>query len=123
MREPADPCAHGNLRGRWKPLIEGYLGNPDVRGVIQLIDSRQGATPDDVQMLHYLSERGLPTMIVLTKVDKLKGNARRTELAARVAEIGFPEDQMLPVSSTTGEGCDTLLESMAELLHTEAGTP
>lgn len=110
----------GHLRDRWKPLIEGYLGNPDLRGVVQLIDSRHGATLDDVQMLHYLSERGVPAMVVLTKVDKLKGNARSRELTARVTEIGLPEDQVLPVSATSGEGCDALLASMEDLLREPA---
>ena len=107
----------GNLRDRWKPLIEGYLANPDLRGVIQLIDSRHGASVEDVQMLHYLSGHGVPAMIALTKIDKLKGNARTRELAARVAELGMPEDQLVLVSSTTGEGCDALLDSMEDLLR------
>ncbi len=115
----------GNLRGRWKPLIEGYLGEPALRGVIQLIDSRHGATVDDVQMLHYLSEQGVPAMVALTKIDKLKGNARRKEIADRLAELGLPEDQVIPVSATSGEGCETLLESMEALLadDRETGEP
>jgi len=106
-----------HLRDRWKPLIETYLSSPDLRGVIQLIDSRHGASLEDVQMLHYLSDRGVPTLVALTKVDKLKGNARRKELAARVMEITLPEEQVVPVSAQTGEGCDVLLDSMEELLR------
>ena len=113
-----------HLRDRWKPLVETYLASPDLRGVIQLIDSRHGASLEDVQMLHYLSEHGVPTMVALTKVDKLKGNARRKELAARVMEITLPEDQVVPVSAQTGEGCDALLDSMEELLREPVeGTP
>lgn len=110
------------LRDRWKPLIESYLDDPGLRGVIQLIDSRRGATHDDVDMLRYLSSRGIPTLVALTKVDKLKGNARRTELAARLDEIGLPAEQVIEVSATTGEGCDPLLESMAELLLSPTAT-
>ena len=106
-----------HLRDRWKPLIEGYLGTPDLRGVIQLIDSRHGASLEDVQMLHYLSDHGVPALVVLTKVDKLKGNARRKELAARTSELGLPEEQVLAVSATSGEGTEELLDSMEELLR------
>ena len=114
----------GHLRDRWKPLIEGYLGNPDLRGVVQLIDSRHGASLEDVQMLHYLSNQGVPAMVVLTKVDKLKGNARTKEMTARVNEIGLPEDQVLAVSAHSGEGCDSLLEAMEGLLREPVeGTP
>ena len=111
-----------HLRDRWKPLIEGYLVNPDLRGVVQLIDSRHGASLEDVQMLHYLSGQGVPAMVVLTKVDKLKGNARKKEMTARVNELGLPEDQVLAVSANSGEGCEALLESMEELLRAPAGT-
>ena len=112
--------APGSARDRWKPMIEGYLGTPDLRGVIQLIDSRHGATPEDVQMLHFLSDRGVPALLVLTKVDKLKGNARRKELTARMDELSLPEDQVLAVSAATGEGCEELLDSMEALILDDA---
>ncbi len=67
-------------------------------------------------MLHNLTGRGVPAMVALTKIDKLKGNARRKEIADRIAELGLPEDQVIPVSATSGEGCETLLDSMAALL-------
>ena len=67
-------------------------------------------------MLRFLSSRGVPALVALTKVDKLKGNARRSELAARLDELGLPAEQTVEVSATTGEGCDSLLESMEELL-------
>lgn len=92
------------------------MGDPALRGVIQLLDSRHPASVEDVDMLRFLSDRGVPTMVALTKVDKLKGNARRKELAARLREITLPEDQVVLVSAVSGEGCDDLLESMAELL-------
>jgi GTP-binding protein len=110
------------LRDRWKPLIESYLGHPELRGVIQLIDARRGATVDDVDMLRYLSSRGIPALVALTKVDKLRGHARRTELAARIDEIGLPAEQLVEVSAITGEGCDVLLESMEELLRSPRAT-
>ena len=101
-------------------MIEGYLSNADLRGVIQLIDARHGATTEDVQMLHFLSDRGVPALVVLTKVDKLKGNARRKEMTARMNELSLPEEQVLAVSATTGEGCDELLDSMEALILEEA---
>jgi GTP-binding protein len=85
--------------------------------VIQLIDARHGATVEDVQMLHYLSDSGVPALVVLTKIDKLKGNVRRRELGARTAELGLPEEQVLAVSATSGEGCEDLLDSMEALLR------
>jgi GTP-binding protein len=110
------------LRDRWKPLIEAYLSDPGLRGVIQLVDARRAATHDDVDMLRYLSSQGVPALVVLTKIDKLKGNARRSGMAARLDEIGLPEEQVVAVSAITGEGCEELLDSMEELLLSPAAT-
>lgn len=106
----------GALREKWKPLIEGYLQDGRVVGVVQLVDARHGPTPEDAAMLEYLGTRELPTLVALTKVDKLKGNARRKALAERSQELGLPEEQVLAVSATTGAGCEALLDSMESLI-------
>src|SRR5688500_2374134 len=59
-------------RAEWRPLIEAYLRrSANLRGVVQLIDVRRDPTDDDLQMLDFLSELGTPTIIAVTKVDKL----------------------------------------------------
>lgn len=105
------------VRGAWKPLIEDYLSRSQaLRGVVQLVDSRHGPTADDLSMLEFLASAALPTLVVLTKVDKLKNS----ELEKRVRDIaGHLElelDQIIPFSSRTGAGRDLLLESVEALL-------
>lgn len=74
------------LRGRWRPLIERYLREtPELLGVVQLIDSRHGPTRDDLQMLEFLEATGLPTLIALTKTDKL-GRQEKKRLVPAMAE-------------------------------------
>ena len=59
-------------KAEWKPMIEGYLrGTRSLRGIVQLLDVRHDPTNDDIQMLDFLAEVGVPTMIVMTKTDKL----------------------------------------------------
>ncbi len=107
-------------RKKWRPLIEGYLGGPhDLRGVVQLIDVRQGPTPDDHRMLQYLSETGIPALFALTKVDKLKSNERLRQLPAVAGSLGVEIDQVVPFSSLSGEGTEDLLDSIAALLRGE----
>ncbi|MEO5509114.1 MAG: ribosome biogenesis GTP-binding protein YihA/YsxC [Longimicrobiales bacterium] len=107
-------------RMKWRPLIEGYLGGPhDLRGVVQLIDVRQGPTPDDHRMIQYLSATGLPALFALTKVDKLKSNERERQLPKVAASLGVEIDQVVPFSSLNGEGTEDLLDSIAALLREE----
>jgi GTP-binding protein len=107
-------------RAAWKPLIEGYLrGSPQLRGIVQLLDARHDPTRDDVQMLEFLADLGVPTIIVATKTDKLP----RSGVAARVRELadaaGVSEDQIIPFSAITGAGRAELAEAVVALLSRE----
>jgi GTP-binding protein len=105
-------------KAEWRPLIEGYLtSSRNLRGLVQLLDVRHDPTTDDLEMLDFLAELGLPTIIAVTKVDKL--NARET--AARLENlskaIGVDADQIIPFSSVTGAGRDELAEALLALLE------
>lgn len=106
------------VRRTWGPLIESYLGgNPRLLGIVLLIDARRGPSEDDARMLDYLARIGLPTLFVLTKVDKLSRSERREVVEGIREELGVPADQVLPTSARTGEGVATLADSMAALLE------
>lgn len=103
-------------RAEWRPLIEGYLRrSTNLRGVVQLIDVRREPTEDDLQMLDFLSELGAPTIVAVTKVDKLA----KTAAAARVQELtdalGLDADQVIPFSAVTGAGRDELASAIISL--------
>lgn len=105
------------VKAQWRPLIEDYLRHsPQLRGVVQLIDARREPTPDDAVMLDFLAELEVPTIVVLTKIDKL---ARR-ELGARVdattAALGLDPEQVIPFSAVTREGRDELAAAVAALV-------
>jgi GTP-binding protein len=105
------------LRAQWKPLIETYLGqSPDLRGVLQLLDVRHDPTEEDLQMLRFLAELGTPTLVVLTKVDKLKRSQREKKVRRLADRLELDMEQILPFSAVTGEGRDTLLTAIEGLL-------
>lgn len=108
------------LRAQWKPLIETYLGqSSELRGVLQLLDIRHDPTAEDLQMLRFLAELGTPTLVVLTKVDKLKRSQRERKVREMAERLEMDMEQILPFSSVTGEGRDTLLASIEGLLGRE----
>ena len=104
-------------KAEWRPLIEGYLRtSPVLAGVVQLLDVRHTPTDDDHTMLDFLAELGAPTVVALTKVDKLG----RAEVAKRVhaltASLGLDSDQVIPFSAETGLGRDELALALASLV-------
>ena len=111
------------IRDAWARLIEWYLGESGtVRGVVHLVDARHKPTEHDLTMVAYLADVGLPTLVVLTKVDKLKRSERKQSIQRAMATLGVDESQLLPFSSKTGEGREKLLEALAELITEEATT-
>jgi GTP-binding protein len=105
------------VREAWKPLIESYLGGTsELLGVVQLIDARHEPTAEDLRMVDYLTTIAMPTLFVLTKIDKLKPTAREKRIRTVVAQLGIEAEQVIAFSAMTGEGRDDLLDTLHHLL-------
>jgi GTP-binding protein len=104
-------------KAEWQPLIEGYLSKSSMlRGVVLLLDIRHDPTEDDRQMLDFLSEVGVPTIVATTKIDKLKSSEVTTRLGELTRILGLDPDQVIPFSARTGAGRDELASALMELL-------
>ena len=104
-------------KAEWRPLIEGYLRrSPVLAGVVQLLDVRHTPTGDDHTMLDFLAELGAPTVVALTKVDKLGRAERDRRVHELTASLGLESDQVIPFSAHTGLGRDELAEALAALV-------
>lgn len=102
------------VRQRWTPLIESYLAtSPGLVGVVVLLDARRGPSPDDRGMIDQLARLGTPTLFALTKVDKLSRSERGKALRRVLETLELPEDQVVATSAVSGEGTETLWESVA----------
>jgi GTP-binding protein len=105
------------MRSAWKRLMEWYLAESGmVNGVVHLVDARHSPTEDDRKMVEFLAGVGLPTLVVLTKMDKLKQSERKASVGRAVEALAIEEEQILPFSSKTGEGRDALLSALDSLL-------
>ena len=67
---------------QWGSLIGGYLddGSRQLALVFQLVDMRHPPSKDDLMMINYLIDAEIPFIIVFTKADKLKPNARKARM-------------------------------------------
>lgn len=106
-----------SVSGAWAKLIDWYLKESGaVKGVVHLVDVRREPTDHDIHMVAYLAELGIPALVILTKMDKLKRSERKKAIARSMAALELDEDQLLPFSSKTGEGREDLLEALESLL-------
>jgi GTP-binding protein len=104
---------------RWAELVEGYFAQTrSIALVVQIIDTRHKPSQQDMQMLSFLEQSGLPYITVLTKKDKLN----KTQLAARLSELeeeldGLQHNKLFPFSALSGEGKDEILEYIQTVLN------
>ena len=52
-------------------MMENYFENPNLKGVIFLVDSRHKPTKDDIDFYNFIIGEKLPFVIALTKCDKI----------------------------------------------------
>jgi GTP-binding protein len=86
---------------------------------VHLVDIRRDPTDDDLQLLDDLAGRGIPTIVVMTKLDKLSRARGQQQVMELTARLGLDPEQVVPFSSLTREGREPLLEAIASLLGPE----
>lgn len=101
----------------WGELIDDYMRtSPALRGVVQLLDIRRDPTDDDKQMLDFLADLEKPTIVTLTKADKLS----KKEVAERSVKIArhllLDPEQVIVFSAHSGLGRDELAEAVSSLM-------
>jgi GTP-binding protein len=104
-------------KASWRPLIDGYLRRSTaLRGVVLLLDVRHQPSKEDLQMLDLLSEVQLPTLIAVTKVDKLSAARARERVLVIQNFLKLDPDQFVAFSSVTGQGRDELAAAVVQLV-------
>src|SRR5687768_2473511 len=104
-------------KSEWRPMIESYLRRTtQLRGIVLLLDIRREPSDDDRAMLDFLAEVEVPTIVALTKTDKVS-KAMAQERAAEITRaLALEADQVIRFSAHTGEGRGELLEAIAGLV-------
>ena len=110
-------------KAEWRPLIENYLGNSrQLRGIVQLLDARREPSPDDVGMLDFLAELEIPTLVAVTKIDKIGAGQVATRVSELSRALGLDPEQMILFSAVTGQGRDELAEAVVDLVDQPSRT-
>ncbi|HSJ98840.1 MAG TPA: ribosome biogenesis GTP-binding protein YihA/YsxC [Myxococcota bacterium] len=106
-------------RAAWQRLVEGYLDRrAPLRAAVLIQDVRRDATDDELDLVAWLAERGVPVLVAATKADKLKHGAREERLRALRAAYGRSV-RLLATSARTKLGVAELWEVLGGL--TEVG--
>jgi len=103
---------------RWAELVEGYFASGRrIALVVQIIDMRHKPSADDMNMIRFLSDSGIPFIIVMTKSDKLN----KSEYAAQTQQMTeifseFEGAALYPFSALKGDGTQEIVEAIEQRL-------
>lgn len=107
-------------RESWRALIEPYLrGRRQLAGVAVLVDARIGPTGLDAMMFEWLAAHELFWAVILSKADKVSGNALSAVRKSTQARLG-PNVLLIPCSARTGRGVAEVQAWMNERLRAYA---
>ena len=105
-------------RDSWQRLVESYLEQrPELRAAMLLQDLRREISEDETLLLEWLAERDVPSMMVLTKIDKLKPMRRKARIAALAKELRDVTQAVLPTSSQNGDGIEKLWRQIFDMIQ------
>jgi GTP-binding protein len=104
------------MKKAWNKVMFGYLQDRAQLGmVVQLLDARHKPSEKDLDMLEILDDAEVPTLIVATKIDKLKRGERKKNLKRIQDTLELHDDAVIvPFSSETGEGRKELWEYIGD---------
>ena len=103
---------------RWAELVEGYFAaGRNIALVVQIIDMRHKPSADDMNMINYLYDSGIPFIIVMTKADKLNNG----EYAAQLEQMSklFADYEgvgLYPFSALSGDGAQAITDAIQAYL-------
>lgn len=105
-------------RKRWAELMEGYFQSErNIALVIQLIDMRHPPTADDMIMLNFLKECGIPFVIALTKCDKLNKTETEKRREALNEELSdYADITRIEFSAVKGTGVEAVKAAIEEVV-------
>lgn len=95
-------------------MMEKYFANPNLKGVVFIVDSRHKLSKDDESFYNFVIENKIPFILVASKVDKL--NQSEKESMKRNISTLVEEGNFIAISSTKRSGIDTLKNKICALI-------
>ncbi len=109
-------------RAKWGEMIERYLGTSEkLRAVFLLVDIRHEPSLNDKQMYEWIDYMGYQTIVIATKLDKIKRSQLNKHIKMIKEGLGASEDTIvIPFSSQTKQGKEDIWDLMDQVIENEA---
>ncbi len=111
------------MQRNWKELIEAFLlNNPNLKGMVLIIDIRRGLQEEELAFLEWLSVEEIPSILVANKIDKLKKQQAKRQMTQIRKTLDTEISQgdtivLIPYSARTGMGKKDLWREILNLIQ------
>ena len=86
-----------NIKKSWQYMVENYLrSRSSLKAVVVIIDIRRDLASGDIDLLNWLKHYNIPSILVLTKADKVS----RQQAQTRANMIGRKFAEIFPITPT-----------------------
>jgi len=107
-----------NKRSGFIDMISHYLDRaPDLKLVLLIVDASIPPTDLDHEMLVFLQASGIPTVVVLNKIDKLSKN--QAVVLTKKFKADFPDNKCITHSTFTSKGRGEIWEVIDQAVRKE----
>lgn len=106
-------------RASWGKMIETYLSTREnLQEVVQLVDIRHEPSKDDQLMYDWLKHFGYGSLVLATKLDKIKRSQYQKHIKRIRESLGMEkESTVMPLSSLKKIGIEAAWENMRPLIE------
>lgn len=105
------------VKKQWGPMVETYLANRlNLKGVVLLMDLRRTPRQEEFDLMDWLHQYKIPTILVLTKADKLSKTKQKKQWRNAAETLSVEMDELLLFSAKSGMGKEALWELIAQVL-------
>lgn len=112
------------VKKNWGPMVRTYLEKRvNLKAVVVLFDVRRVPREEDLQLLDWLEEFGIPTIPVVTKIDKISRGERARQLKPILEATGLPGDAFTLFSASSREGREAVWERIDAALAFNRAEP
>lgn len=106
------------VKKSWGSMVQEYLKQrTNLKAVVLLFDIRRVPQGEDLQLLDWLEEWQVPTIPVLTKLDKVSRNNRRKQITPILEATGLSAEDFSLFSALSKEGRDDVWSRIDAVLE------
>jgi len=97
------------VKKQWGPMVEAYIASrSNLKAVVLLMDLRRTPRAEELNLMDWLHHYEVPTILVLTKADKLSKSNQNKQCRLAADTLGVDMQDFVLFSAKSGQGRDVL---------------